>query len=222
MASAAVTRMLVLGVVSLFQPMNGYQLLRELNSWYVEDWAQVKPGSIYSMLNSLSKQGKLIRHELAEADRAVAVYEVSETGAAELNDLIRIGLDGSRGLDPVMFHATMSFAPALSRDEVVAAIGRRIDNVTRYRDGLVDKISNVELPSHVRHALTLPLAQTEAELAWVTDFGSLLENGFLWFAGESGDPWQPPPEDAGWEMVKQAERYRALIAERQTRVNIQT
>ncbi|WP_152361454.1 PadR family transcriptional regulator [Microlunatus speluncae] len=222
MASAAVTRMLVLGVVSLFQPMNGYQVLRELNSWYVEDWAQVKPGSIYSMLNSLSKQGMLHRHELAEADRAVAVYEVSESGERELGDLVRVGLDGSRGLDPVMFHATMSFAPTLQRAEVIAAVVRRIENVTRYRDGLVSKISNDSMPSHVRHALTLPLAQTEAELAWVTEFRTLLDGGYLWFAGESGDPWEPPPEDAGWEMVAQAQRYQKLIAERRKSGDIQT
>ncbi|GAB3755566.1 PadR family transcriptional regulator [Microlunatus parietis] len=214
MASAAVTRMLVLGVVSLFQPVNGYQVMRELNSWYVEDWAQVRPGSIYSMLNSLSKQGLLRRHELTEADRAVAVYEVDPAGADQLNELVRSGLEGTTGPDQIMFQAAMSFAPMLTRAEVVAAIRVRVDSVAQYRDGLVAKISNENIPTHVRHTLTMHYTLAEAELAWTREFATMLDNGFLWFAGESGDPWKPPEDDAGWEMVEQARRYREEIAKR--------
>lgn len=214
MASAAVTRMLVLGVVSLFQPVNGYQVLRELNSWYVEDWAQVRPGSIYSMLNSLAKQGLLRRHELTEADRAVAVYEVDRAGTDQLTDLIRSGLEGATGPDQIMFQASMSFAPMLTREEVVAAVRVRKDNIAHYRDGLMTKISNENLPTHVRHALTMHYTLAESELAWTREFATMLENGFLWFAGESGDPWEPPGDDAGWEMVEQARRYREEIARR--------
>ena len=214
MASAAVTRMLVLGVVSLFQPVNGYQVLRELGSWAVEDWAEVRPGSIYSMLNSLSKQGMLTRHELTEADRAVAVYELSPTGVDEFPVLVRRALDGSAGLNQVMFQVGMSFAPLLPRKDVVAAMRDRIEAVTRYRDDLRSKIGNMNVPSHVRHALTLNHTVVEAELSWVTEFADMVQNGFLWFSGETGDPWQPPEDDAGWEMVEQARRYREELAKR--------
>lgn len=217
MASAAVTRLLVLGVVSLFQPVNGYQVMRELKSWYVEDWAQVKPGSIYSMLNSLAKQEKLVRHELTEQDRAIAVYEVSETGAAELPTLVQEALDGSTDLSQVMFQAAMSFAPMLTRAEVIEALRRRLDNVARHRDGVMTKIASPELPAHVRHVMSLDFALIESELAWLTEFVSLVENGMLWFAGESGNPWEPPPDDAGWEMVEQAERYREELRKRRRR-----
>ena len=222
MASAVVTRMLVLGVVSLFQPMNGYQLLRELNSWYVEEWAQVKPGSIYSMLNTLSKQEKLRRHELTEAERAVAVYEVSESGAAEFTRLVRAGLDGSAGLHQVMFQAAMSFAPMLPRADVIEAMHRRLEQVATKREALAHKIGAQEVPPHVRHAVTLEYQLIEAEKAWVSELITMLEGGYLWFAGEPGDVWQPPPDDAGWEMAAEAERYRILLAEREKNRDIQT
>lgn len=42
--SALTTRILVLGVVRIFGPANGYQLRRELLSWEVERWAHLNPG----------------------------------------------------------------------------------------------------------------------------------------------------------------------------------
>ena len=42
----ASTRLLVLGVVRIFQPVHGYDVRRELLSWRVDQWANVAPGSI--------------------------------------------------------------------------------------------------------------------------------------------------------------------------------
>ncbi|MET1059968.1 MAG: hypothetical protein ABWX84_10235 [Nocardioides sp.] len=38
------TRMLLLGAVALFEPVNGYQIRRELVSWQIDRWAHVTPG----------------------------------------------------------------------------------------------------------------------------------------------------------------------------------
>ena len=43
MASTS-TGMLLLGAVQLFEPVNGYQIRRELVSWRVDEWAHIKPG----------------------------------------------------------------------------------------------------------------------------------------------------------------------------------
>jgi hypothetical protein len=37
------TRMLLLGVVAMFAPVNGYQIRRELVSWQIDKWAHVQP-----------------------------------------------------------------------------------------------------------------------------------------------------------------------------------
>ena len=55
------TRMLLLGAVALFEPVNGYQIRRELLSWEVDRWANVNPGSIYGGLATLARQGHLVR-----------------------------------------------------------------------------------------------------------------------------------------------------------------
>ena len=51
------TRLLLLGVVRIFQPAYGYQLRRELITWEVQHWANINPGSIYTGLRTLAKHG---------------------------------------------------------------------------------------------------------------------------------------------------------------------
>jgi DNA-binding PadR family transcriptional regulator len=52
-------RILVLGVVRVFQPVHGYDVRRELLSWHAEEWAHVQTGSIYNALKSLTRDGLL-------------------------------------------------------------------------------------------------------------------------------------------------------------------
>ena len=66
--SALATRLLVLGVVRIFEPANAYQLRRELLSWEVDRWAHINPGSVYGMLATLEKAGLVDRHELVGSE----------------------------------------------------------------------------------------------------------------------------------------------------------
>ena len=65
--------MLLLGAVAMFEPVNGYQIRRELMSWQVDQWANINPGSIYHALTSLTEKGHLTRHDLVDNGRTVAV-----------------------------------------------------------------------------------------------------------------------------------------------------
>jgi len=81
--AATETRLLLHGGVLLFEPVNGYQLRRELLSCRVQDWAHLNPGSIYSGLTTLSRQGHLVRHDLVDGSREVAVYTSTAHGRRE-------------------------------------------------------------------------------------------------------------------------------------------
>ena len=83
------TRLLLLGAVAIFEPVNGYQIRRELLSWGVESWANIKPGSIYNGLATLAQRGDLVRHDLRDGTRQVAVYELSDQGRAEFRTPLR-------------------------------------------------------------------------------------------------------------------------------------
>ena len=60
------TRLLVLGAVRFMQPTYGYDVRRELLSWGVEEWANIKPASIYSALRTLNKDGFIDKQDLKD------------------------------------------------------------------------------------------------------------------------------------------------------------
>ena len=99
--SARGTRLLLLGGVAMFQPVNGYQIRRELVSWQVDRWANIKPGSIYHGLGRLAEEGLLRRTDLVDAGREVAVYEVTDAGREQLR---RDDDRGARDRRPVRPH----------------------------------------------------------------------------------------------------------------------
>ena len=81
------TRLLLLGAVRIFQPVHGYLLRRELLSWQVDDWAHVKPGSIYSGLRTLSAHALL-----EEVPGDPVSYRLTPDGEVEYQRLIRLAL----------------------------------------------------------------------------------------------------------------------------------
>jgi DNA-binding PadR family transcriptional regulator len=209
------TRMLVLGVVSIFQPANGYQIRRELLSWGVEQWADLKPGSVYSMLGTLTRQGLLTRYDLDEGTRRVAVYATSDDGRTEFERLVASGLGESHTMERTVFKTALSFSPFLPRERVLAGLRVRLQRVQEMRVDLVDKVElngrTAVIPPHVVHSLVLDVALVDAEIRWLVDFIAMIDAGFLSFAGDPGG-WSPPPEDSGWEMIEQSARYRDQIA----------
>ena len=215
MSSATVTRMLVLGVVSIFEPANGYQIRRELLSWGVEQWADLKPGSVYSMLTTLTKQQHVLRHDLREGTRSVAVYSLTDSGRAEFRALVAAGLADTRTMDRTAFKTALSFSPFLPRSEVLEGLRARLSGIAGMRSDLVAKIevnaSEQLIPPHVVHSLVLDVALVEAEARWLGDIVAMIEAGGLSFLGEPGG-WVPPSDDSGWELVDQGARYRHQIA----------
>jgi DNA-binding PadR family transcriptional regulator len=209
------TRMLVLGVVTIFEPANGYQIRRELLSWGVEHWADLKPGSVYSMLTTLTKQDLVRRHDLRDGGRSVAVYAVSDEGRVEFQRLVSAGLGDSPTMDRTLFKTALSFSPFLTRADVLAGLHQRERGLNRMRRELVQTIelqaAGQAIPPQVVHSLVLDVALVDAELRWLQDFVSMIEAGALTFVGEPGG-WTAPEDDSGWEMAEQSARYREQIA----------
>src|SRR3954453_5761488 len=105
--AATETRLLLLGAVAIFEPVNGYQIRRELLTWGVEDWANIKPGSIYHGLATLAQRGDLVRHDLRDAGREVAVYELSDQGREEFVRLFDRAITEVRPTAPLAFQTAL-------------------------------------------------------------------------------------------------------------------
>lgn len=219
MAASDTTRMLVLGVAQIFGPANGYQLRRELLSWNVQHWANVNPGSIYSMLATLTKQGMVERHDIPSPTGAhpVAVYRVTPAGDAEVERLVGDGLVCVRDFDRTEFYAAASLAPTtFGRDRMVELIAQRVANLHLAAESLAGTIATTKAdagaPPHVVRLMGYGAALVRAEAEWMQQFHDDVRAGDLAFRGEPAmEYWAPPADDAGWPMVKERAAYLAAI-----------
>ncbi len=207
------TRLLVLGAVALFEPVNGYQIRRELMSWEVDKWAHINPGSIYSSLGTLTKQGHLHRHDLLEGAREVAVYTTTDTGRTELDLLFGRALETVEVLDPLPLHTAMSMCTMFDRETVVRHLSRRLVALEEHLAGLRARHAATMaggVPPHLARVLDLLVSQSEVERSWVREMVAELRAGAYGFAGEPLG-WQPLPDDPGWQMAGDRDRYRVLL-----------
>lgn len=207
------TRLLVLGAVSLFEPVNGYQIRRELMSWEVDRWAHINPGSIYSSLATSTKQGHLRRHDLTDGGREVAVYTTTAAGRAELGTLFGRALETVEVLDPLPVHTALSMCTLFPREVVVRHLAVRLHGLDAHLAELRRTHTATTAggaPPHVARVVELRISLVEVERAWVATLLTEVRSGGLWFAGEPMG-WQPDPQDPGWQMARDSERYRVLL-----------
>ncbi|KAB2812620.1 PadR family transcriptional regulator [Pimelobacter simplex] len=204
------TRLLLLGAVALFEPVNGYQIRRELMSWQVDQWAHVNPGSIYSGLSTLTKQGHLVRHDLVDGGREVAVYELTASGRTELDRLVEVALTTVDLYDAVGLHVALGLLPLIDRPTAVRHLSARLralDDLLPHLEGVA---GSTTAPPHATRSMALPLLRGRAERAWLVEMLDDVRSGQLFFRDEPF-AWAPTQDDPGWQMNADRERYRALL-----------
>ena len=188
--------MLVLAVVRLLQPVHGYDVRRELLSWHADEWANVKPGSVYGALNTLQRDGLISVEGVAQdgARPERTSYRLTAEGEKVLADLIRDGLwSAEQPKHP--YYATVALFPFAPRADVTAALRSRIlkfeaDLVFLEREErrILSGTGNpVEAePFHVADAIALAAAHTRADLEWTRRTLQRIEDGVL-------DVWSTAP-----------------------------
>jgi DNA-binding PadR family transcriptional regulator len=204
--------MLLLGAVAIFEPVNGYQIRRELTSWQVDRWANMNPGSIYGGLTTLARQGHLVRHELVDGGREVSVYELTDTGRAELERLTVAALESVEMYDRSAFMAAFSLLPSVLPAERArtSLVARRVELEKTLAELAELKLRSESVPPHVWRGILLWYDVTVAELGWVREVIDDLGAG-TFAAADQDWGWQPPPGDPGWQMNADRERYRSML-----------
>jgi DNA-binding PadR family transcriptional regulator len=184
------TRLLVLGAVRILQPAHGYLVMRELATWKVDEWAKLKPGSIYNALRSLTKAG-LLTEERTEDDRAggnKAVYRLTGDGELEFERLVRQAIWQLHPWEPEILGAGVSFWSVLSREEVLEALEARRAQIVawlssnRYAEDSIRRSPNT--PQHVAEHFMLAGARMQGELQWTEAVARRVKDGEYVFRGE--------------------------------------
>jgi DNA-binding PadR family transcriptional regulator len=182
------TRLLVLGVVRIFQPVHGYDVRRELLSWQAEDWANVAPGSIYNALKSMTRDGliEVVGTNAVGGRPERTTYQLTPDGEHEFQNLLRRGLwTVEEPLDPLL--PSLSFMWALSRTEMIAALKNRIAVIEGKLKGIAFAIEQHDDPyskDQVREMMRLSSARAAAEVPWAEALIAKLEAGEYTFADE--------------------------------------
>jgi DNA-binding PadR family transcriptional regulator len=176
------TRLLILGVVRIFQPVHGYDVRRELLSWHADDWAHVAPGSVYHALKKLAEEGLLAEVATRQVGSRPArtTYEITAKGEAELQDLLRrYWWDYTVPPDP--FNAAYAFLFALTRREAAGALRNRARLLRLFVDGTEVRLAtspNADAP-HIPYLFELSMAKARVEADWCDRLAERVEAGEL-------------------------------------------
>ena len=179
----AVTRVLVLGVL-LKQPMHGYEVRRELESWNAEQWANVAYGSIYFSLAKMAEEHLVQVVSTNERGNRPArtVYAITDQGREEFARLLReLWWEYRPPIDP--FRVALTFMNCLDRDELLAGLRKRAGGLRSTLEAfpyLVEgRLRTTDAPRHLREVLCLAAAHIETNLRWVEETIAKVERGEL-------------------------------------------
>ncbi|CAM4156829.1 PadR family transcriptional regulator [Kibdelosporangium persicum] len=196
------TRLLVLGAVRTRGEAHGYQVRQDLLLWAADQWANVKPGSIYHALKKLAADHLLeeVTTQESELGPDRVVYRITQQGEGEFFFLLNKALsDPETG--PAMFNAALPFITTLDRGNLIFLLKSRIQHTKAGADSTRLLIDNTVAPEngqpgkppHVREMFTYWLVTIQAEVRWLEDLVARLEAGEYVFADDSPAAFGNPP-----------------------------
>lgn len=190
-------RLLLLGIIRFLQPVHGYDVRRELQTWRIDDAVSSRPGSVYGALKTMERDG------------LVAVSGRSRSGSSPQRTEYVLTGEGQKEFEVMLRRAwwhveepAEPLAPALAlmqampRDELIAALGARaaqleskIEQHRFFRASIQDGATGADgaIPEHVREIADFLVARARAELEWTRSFAKRLRDGAYRFAGEPGE-----------------------------------
>lgn len=195
----SVNRLLILGAVRVFQPVHGYFVRRELVSWRADLWAHLNPGSVYNALRTLTREGFLdeVGTEAQGARPARTTYRLTADGESEFILLLRPALWDLDPYAPANLLAAWSFAWVFTREEVIAALEHRVEQIQAHgksTEFALDDLKRArDKPQHVAEHVLLAQARLDGEAQWARGLLARLREGAYWFEGEPNPPWPIKP-----------------------------
>jgi DNA-binding PadR family transcriptional regulator len=181
------------------QPVHGYDVRRELESWHADEWANIAPGSIYHALRKLAEEGLLeeVATERVGARPARTTYRITAKGEAEFTQLLwRYWWEYQPPVDP--FLAGFAFLPHMPRVEAVAALrnrARMLRSMVEMRQvALATEFMRQFKPAHVAWQFELLIDRLTVEIAWCERIAARLEAGAELFPVQAPQPWPGAPD----------------------------
>ena len=171
-------------LVSLYEkPMHPYQVAQTLRARAKHESVRLNYGSLYAVVESLEKKGFVkATGTLREGKRPQrTVYAITEEGALEMTDWLT-ELIGTPVKEYPAFMAGLSFIPALSPDEALAALRRRAEALAvrlAAMRGAMEAARRAGLPRLFELEAEYEERQLSAELEYVKGLVDAMATGAL-------------------------------------------
>ncbi|MDY6875341.1 MAG: PadR family transcriptional regulator [Chloroflexota bacterium] len=168
-----------LAILSLIaeQPRHGYEIERVIEERGMREWTEIGFSSIYYLLKKLEREG-LIEGQSEEAKRGPArkVYHITPAGIEARHVGVLDALSVPHRCYPPL-QLGLANLPGITIAEALAAL-------RKYRDELDARLEHVQarwesqrpLPYFVDAMFDHSVTMTQAELEWITQFISQLED----------------------------------------------
>jgi DNA-binding PadR family transcriptional regulator len=185
MSRRRVANPLALAVLSCLaeRPMHPYEISTTLRSRGKEQSIKLNYGSLYSVVESLSKHGLIAARETTRAGRRPerTVYEITEAGTAELEDWLS-ELISTPVREFSSLEAGLSLMPGLPPDDVAMLLTKRAHLLRvelRTLEAAHAEAGHMNLPELFLVESRYRAALLTAELAFVTDLATSVADGSM-------------------------------------------
>ncbi|WP_067701779.1 PadR family transcriptional regulator [Nocardia jejuensis] len=177
-----VGNLMALAVLSaiITQPMHRYEIAGRMRSWGKERDMGIKLGSLYTVVDNLTKHGflEIVGSERDGARPERTIYRITDAGREELSDWTR-ELISSPEPEQRPFRAGLSVLSVLPPDDVIELLGQRIvaldNDITEFRAQIAALTGT--LPRLFMVEDDYELAMLEAERTWARALRDSLADG---------------------------------------------
>lgn len=162
------------------KPLHGYEIKHIIEN-HMDDWTDIKVGSIYFALNKLTEDGLIqIQAELQEGNRpAKTVYEITDLGKEafinQLQDLWTKDIRSYYPLDIGIFFMNYLPKELLSKilDDKIDQLEKTVLHLNKHQKELN---SNPHVPVQAAIIMSHTSLHTKAELTWLQELKSKLDS----------------------------------------------
>lgn len=177
------------------QPVHGYDVRRELQSWRIDESVSSRPGSVYAALKTMERDGLVAVAGRSRSGSSPQRTEYVLTGEGEKEFELMLRTAWWKVEDPSEpFITALTMMTQMPRDELIAALGSRtaqlesrVDQLRFFRASIKDGATGAdgEVPEHVREIADFLAARHRAELEWTRTFAKRLREGEYAFVGDA-------------------------------------
>jgi len=123
--SGEVTRLTVLSLLSS-HPMHGYEIRQLITQRRINQWADIKPGSIYASLERFTREGLIEAIETSQTGKRPVrtVYRITGTGRVKLQSLLREAWARPR-MTASLLDIALSFVDLLPKEKILILLEQR-------------------------------------------------------------------------------------------------